>query len=99
MRATIALDRNTGAILKTSGQVSTIRTSRTSSLPTQGGSFATDANGDTPSETQGVEELSALVWNFVKAAGTLVDEIDRDVGSLSTPSPSVQSNWDLPRKG
>ncbi|KAJ2894235.1 hypothetical protein MKZ38_007820 [Zalerion maritima] len=107
VRATIALDRDTGAILKTSGEVSSIRTSRTGSTPslppvmpgTAAGSFSVastiatttsaDANGtgsksglggdlEIPSETQGVEELSALVWNFIKVAGTLVDEIDRE---------------------
>lgn len=77
VKATIALDRSSGAILKTAGQVSSIHTSRTVSS-TNGGSFSADANDDTLRENQGVEEMSAMVWNFVKAAGTLVDEIDKE---------------------
>ena len=82
MRATIALDRNTGAILKINGQISAIRASRnisTPGLPNQGTPFSVDANGDATREMQEVQDLSAMAWNFTKAAGTIVNEIDTEV--------------------
>jgi dynein light chain roadblock-type len=83
VKATIVLDRTTGAILKTSGQVSAIRTSKnpgsSSALPTQtAGSFATESNPQ-GSESQAVEELAGMVWNFVKNAGDLIHDLDTEV--------------------
>lgn len=80
VKATIVLDRNTGAMLKTSGQVSSIRSSRSTGA---GSSLSAAAAGDEPSGAQAVEELSALVWNFIKAAGMLVDEIDEEVSQMT----------------
>ena len=78
VKAAIALDRASGAILKTSGQISSIRTSKPQDA--QGtGSFATDAATGQPSETQGAEELAAMVWTFVSTAGSLVQELDSEV--------------------
>ena len=84
VKATIILDRTSGAILKTSGQVSSIRRTKSpnSSLPTQtGASFSGDAglNGASSGQDQGVEELAAMVWNFIGAAGNLVQELDTEV--------------------
>ncbi|EON99011.1 hypothetical protein UCRPA7_5406 [Phaeoacremonium minimum UCRPA7] len=77
VKAAIALDRASGAILKTSGQISSIRTSKPQAA--QGtGSFATDAATGQPSETQGAEELAAMVWTFVSTAGSLVQELDSE---------------------
>ncbi|KAB5562988.1 hypothetical protein GE09DRAFT_1172128 [Coniochaeta sp. 2T2.1] len=86
VKATIVLDRTTGAILKTSGQVSTIRTTKnpaassSSTLPSSNqtaGTFASDSNPQ-GSESQAVEELAALVWNFVKNAGDLIHDLDTE---------------------
>lgn len=85
VKATIVLDRTTGAILKTSGQVSAIRTSKnpapSSALPAQAaGSFATESNA-AGGESQAVEELAGLVWNFVSNAGDLIHDLDTEVGA------------------
>lgn len=85
VKATIVLDRTTGAILKTSGQVSAIRTSKnpasSSGLPDQAaGSFATESNAP-GGESQAVEELAGLVWNFVNNAGDLIHDLDTEVGA------------------
>jgi dynein light chain roadblock-type len=82
VRATIVLDRTSGAILKTSGQISAIRTSKSSGNPglSQGtSSFSTNAQSNQTSESQGAEELAALVWSFISTAGGLVQEIDTEV--------------------
>jgi len=84
VKAAIALDRASGTVLKTSGLVSSVRKAKliSSSLPTQSvGSFSSDA-GVGPSEhlqDEGVQELAALVWNFVGTAGSLVQELDTEV--------------------
>ncbi|KAK0655998.1 hypothetical protein B0T16DRAFT_424666 [Cercophora newfieldiana] len=85
VKATIVLDRASGAILKTSGQVSAVRkiNSTSSSLPTQTtGSFSSDAATNTtagPStQEQGFQELAAIVWNFIGTAGGLVQQLDTE---------------------
>lgn len=102
MKATIALDRASGAILKTAGQISLLRTSKSQqpqqppqdsqlSTAAMAGSFSA-STGDVPassgsaaaagtgSETQGAEELAAMVWAFVNTAGSLVEGLDTEVG-------------------
>ena len=59
-----------------SGQVSSIRTTKTNN------SFSNDAATGQMSETQGAEQLAALVWNFVSTAGSLVEEIDTEVRAM-----------------
>ncbi|KAK5663190.1 hypothetical protein OQA88_6607 [Cercophora sp. LCS_1] len=86
--ATIVLDRASGAILKTSGQVSSTRKARSlsSALPSQTtGSFSSDAGTGTSSQDQGVEELGSMVWNFVATAGSLVQELDTEVNTTEAP--------------
>lgn len=100
MKATIALDRSSGAILKTAGQISLLRTATSQQQQQQqesqlsttavAGSFSA-STGDVPassgsaavagtgSETQGAEELAAMVWAFVNTAGTLVEGLDTEV--------------------
>ncbi|KAK3298288.1 uncharacterized protein B0H64DRAFT_438778 [Chaetomium fimeti] len=79
VRATIALDRASGAILKTSGQVGSIRTTKPSgsSVPAAG-SFTNEGDGSGPNHDQGTEELASMVWNFVNTAGSLVQELDTE---------------------
>ncbi|KAG7291644.1 hypothetical protein NEMBOFW57_001663 [Staphylotrichum longicolle] len=79
VRATIVLDRVSGAILRTSGQVDSIRKTKPSgsSAPATG-SFTNEANGNSSGEEQGAEELASMVWNFVSTAGSLVQELDTE---------------------
>lgn len=86
VKATIVLDRTTGAILKTSGRISAIRTSKTptssSAVPSQtAGSFSSESNPQA-SESQAVEQLAGMVWNFVNNAGDLIHDLDTDVGGI-----------------
>ncbi|CEI60782.1 hypothetical protein FVEN_g2555 [Fusarium venenatum] len=75
VKASIVLDRATGAILKTSGQVDALQTSKSRTTST-----ATTFSNETPaleeSETQGVEQFAAIVWNYVNSSGNLVQELD-----------------------
>ncbi|KAK3367021.1 hypothetical protein B0T24DRAFT_682184 [Lasiosphaeria ovina] len=81
VKATIVLDRASGAILKTSGQLSSVRKAKApgSSLPNPTvGSFAGESTASPSSQDQSAEELAALVWNFVGTAGSLVQELDTE---------------------
>jgi len=82
VKATIVLDRAKGSILRTSGQISSIRTAKStngSGLPIQApSSFDGDTNAGVVNEAQGAEELAALVWSFTRTAGSLVQEIDTE---------------------
>ncbi|KAK4043762.1 hypothetical protein C8A01DRAFT_32080 [Parachaetomium inaequale] len=80
VRAAIALDRASGAILKTSGQVGSIRTTKTSgsSVPAVGPFANNEGNANSTNHDQGAEELASMVWNFVSTAGSLVQELDTE---------------------
>jgi len=81
VRATIILDRTSGAILKTSGQVGSIRTTKSSgsSVPATGSFNNNESNGGGASHDQNAEELASMIWNFVSTAGSLVHELDTEV--------------------
>ncbi|RKU40545.1 hypothetical protein DL546_002349 [Coniochaeta pulveracea] len=72
VKATIVLDRTSGAILKTSGQILSVRASRGD------GSSSVAGLTEGQTETQAVEELAGMVWNFVNAAGGLVQDLDAE---------------------
>ncbi|KAK6189447.1 rRNA processing protein [Pestalotiopsis sp. IQ-011] len=83
----LMLDRSNGAILKTSGQISSIRPAKSSNtettLPTPtGGSFSGDvsnpADADNDTETKAAQELGSMIWAFLSTAGSLVQEIDTE---------------------
>ncbi|KAI6406274.1 hypothetical protein MCOR23_002273 [Pyricularia oryzae] len=83
VKATIVLDRSTGAILKISGDFTQIRpskaagenagTSQTDSFPKE----VTSATANSEA-SDGAEQLAAMVWAFIGAAGTLVEDLDTE---------------------
>lgn len=89
VKAWLMLDRSNGAVLKTNGQIAAVRPAKSSSntnnagaspsLPTPtGGSFSTDVQTNTNNESLAAQELASMVWSFISAAGSLVDEIDNE---------------------
>ncbi|KAK4133318.1 hypothetical protein BT67DRAFT_450214 [Trichocladium antarcticum] len=80
VRATLVLDRVSGAVLKTNGQIDSIRKTK---LPgaslSAAGPFSNEGDSNSSSnQNQGAEELAAMVWNFVRTAGSLVQELDSE---------------------
>ncbi|CCT70748.1 uncharacterized protein FFB20_02614 [Fusarium fujikuroi] len=75
VKASIILDRTTGAILKTSGQIDALQTSKTRTTSTAT-SFSNEGPALEESETKGVEQFAAIVWNYVNSSGSLVQELD-----------------------
>ena len=97
VKATIVLDRATGAILKTGGQVSSIRktkvTSSAGATQSTGPFSSSDAGVGPSSQEQNVQELAAMVWNFVGAAGGLVQELDTEVPLHSARAKEMPWRW------
>ncbi|KAF5648405.1 dynein light chain roadblock-type [Fusarium sp. NRRL 52700] len=75
VKASIILDRTTGAILKTSGQIDALQTSKTRTTSTAT-SFSNEGPALEEGETKGVEQFAAIVWNYVNSSGSLVQELD-----------------------
>lgn len=79
VKASIILDRATGAILKTSGQMSALRTSKSRS-ETAAASFANEVPAAEESESKGLEEFARMIWNYVSNSALLVQNLDTEVG-------------------
>ncbi|GJN67482.1 dynein light chain-related protein [Purpureocillium lilacinum] len=77
VKASIVLDRASGAVLKTSGDVSALRTAKSRDAATAA-SFSNEAPLAEASEAKGVEDFAAMIWNFVNNSGQLVQEVDTD---------------------
>lgn len=80
VQSTLILSRHTGAIVRTSGLISNSSSANpNSTLPASseanGDSYA---NGRKESGIHSAEDIASLVWAFLKAAGTLVDEMDKE---------------------
>ncbi|PHH87556.1 hypothetical protein CDD83_8697 [Cordyceps sp. RAO-2017] len=77
VKASIVVDRASGAILKTSGDVSALRTAKSRQVATAA-SFSNEVPVAEASESKGVEEFAAMIWNFVNTSSQLVQEVDAE---------------------
>ena len=77
------MDRATGAILKTSGQIDALQTAKSRNASTAA-SFSNDAPAAEEGEAQGVEEFAEMIWNFVNSSGQLVQDVDAEVDAAIT---------------
>lgn len=80
VQSTLILSRETGAIVRTSGLISKSSAANPNgTLPaTSEPSSDSYTNGRKESGIQSAEDVASLVWNFLKAAGSLVDELDKE---------------------
>jgi hypothetical protein len=79
----MVLDRASGAILKTSGQIDALQTAKSRNASTAA-SFSNDAPAAEEGETQGIEEFAEMIWNFVNSSGQLVQDVDEEVRATLT---------------
>lgn len=81
VKATVILDRATGAIVQTNGQLSNLSSTAAAALtsPSAGGSFSSEAAAAQNDEANEFEEFSRKVWTWVNASGGLVEELDSEV--------------------
>ncbi|PMB63360.1 hypothetical protein BM221_010797 [Beauveria bassiana] len=77
VKASIVIDRASGSILKTSGDVSVLGTtlSRTASTAA---SFSNEPAAAEESTSKGIDDFAAMIWKFVNNSGAMVEEMDKD---------------------
>lgn len=80
VQSTLILSRETGAIVRTSGLISKSSSANpNSTLPASNESSVDSyANGRKESGIHSAEDVASMVWSFLKAAGHLLDELDKD---------------------
>lgn len=88
VKASIILDRTSGSILKTSGDVSILTTTKSRTAATAA-TFSNEAGAAEESETKGLEDYAAMIWNFVNNSGQMVEDIDSEVRSFTTTRPTL----------
>lgn len=80
VQATIAIDQNTGIILKKTGDISFpigIGT-RPSTASNAGSNGLDDSASKDSDEVRGIEDMAMMVWKFVQAAGGLIQGLDSE---------------------
>jgi hypothetical protein len=80
VQSTLILSRDTGAIVRTSGLISNSSSANpNSTLPASGETTADNyVNGRKESGIHSAEDVASAVWRFLGAAGSLVDELDKE---------------------
>jgi dynein light chain roadblock-type len=80
VQSTLILSRETGAIVRTSGLISKSSSPNpNSTLPASSEATGDNyTNGRKESGIHSAEDVASLVWSFLKAAGSLVDELDKE---------------------
>jgi dynein light chain roadblock-type len=83
--ATIALDRTSGAILKTTGSISPSRTSTVTatSLVVNATSNTSDDVTGGFEDVGGIGQMASMVWSFVRSSAGLVQGLDAEVTFIS----------------
>ncbi|KAF1809163.1 hypothetical protein P152DRAFT_468586 [Eremomyces bilateralis CBS 781.70] len=79
VQSTLVLARDTGAIVRTSGLVSTSETPNSSStLPASSNGTDAFGNGRKEGGMQSAEDVARLVYAFVGSAGKMIEEFDQE---------------------
>jgi dynein light chain roadblock-type len=80
VQSTLVLSRETGAIIRTSGLISNSSSvNPDSALPASGESTGEKfANSRKETGIHSAEDIASLVWSFLKAAGSLVDGLNKE---------------------
>ncbi|KAI4910891.1 hypothetical protein J4E90_007148 [Alternaria incomplexa] len=80
VQSTLILSRENGTIIRTSGLISNSSSANpNSTLPASGEAASdNDSNGRKESGIHSAEDVASMVWSFLTAAGTLVDELDKE---------------------
>lgn len=80
VQSTIILSRETGAILRTTGLISKSASANPNTTLPASGEASTEqyANGRKEIGLQSAEDVASMVWSFLTAAGTLVEQLDKE---------------------
>ncbi|OAA43356.1 hypothetical protein BBO_04499 [Beauveria brongniartii RCEF 3172] len=85
VKASIVIDRASGSILKTSGDVSVLGTTQSRTASTAA-SFSNEPAAAEESTSKGIDDFAAMIWKFVNNSGAMVEEMDKDVCCCRVPS-------------
>lgn len=77
VQSTLILSRDTGAIVRSSGLLTAAEIEEDGAAPTANGTYL-NGNDSEPKKkgTRNAEEVASLVWNFVKSAGNMIEELN-----------------------
>ncbi|KAH8171809.1 Dynein light chain-related protein [Sarocladium implicatum] len=78
VRASLVLDRQSGAILKTSGDASALLTAKSRTTSTATTLATSEAPTTEDNESQGMEDFAAMIWTFVKQSSQFVENVDQE---------------------
>jgi hypothetical protein len=80
VQSTLILSRETGAIVRTSGLISNSSSANpNSTLPASTENTSEGySNGRKESGIQSGEDVARMVWTFINAAGSMVEELDKE---------------------
>jgi dynein light chain roadblock-type len=78
VQSTLILSRDTGAIVRSSGLITAEEIGEDGATSTSNGTYANgNAEGEVKKKgTRKAEEVAALVYTFVKSAGSMVEELN-----------------------
>ncbi|KAM3525109.1 hypothetical protein NHJ13051_004156 [Beauveria bassiana] len=77
VKASIVIDRASGSILKTSGDVSVLGTTQSRTASTAA-SFSNEPAAAEESTSKGIDDFAAMIWKFVNNSGAMVEEMNKD---------------------
>ncbi|USP81140.1 Dynein light chain-related protein [Curvularia clavata] len=80
VQSTLILSRENGSIIRTSGLISNSSSANPNSTLPASGEATSDSytNGRKDSGIHSAEDVASSVWSFLTAAGSLVDELDKE---------------------
>jgi dynein light chain roadblock-type len=80
VQSTLVLSRETGAIIRTSGLISNSSTVNPDSAQPVSSESTSEKYTNNRKETgiHSAEDIASLVWSFLKAAGSLVDGLNKE---------------------
>lgn len=78
VKASLVIDRASGSILKTIGDVSVLGTTQSRTASTAA-SFSNEPAAAEESTSKGIDDFAAMIWKFVNNSGEMVEEMDKDV--------------------
>lgn len=77
VQSTLIIARDTGAIVRSSGLLTAEEIAAESAAPTTNGTYTNGTDGETKRRgTRNADAVAQLVWNFVRSAGSMIEELN-----------------------
>ncbi|KAK5128701.1 hypothetical protein LTR85_000034 [Meristemomyces frigidus] len=77
VQSTLIISRDTGAIVRSSGLLTAEEIEEEGAAPTANGTYLNGTDGEVKKKgTRNAEDVARLVWNYVKSAGSMIEELN-----------------------